>query len=239
MTTIVETRKRPPWLLWIAALIVLAAAARFLPWEWMRDRSYFVRWVESIQGNRWAPLIFFGAYAIGSLFAPITPFSLAGGVLFHYWEALFLNIFSPLVGSIMAFGIARVLGRDAVRRILRGKAKAIDEGFSRHGFTGLLVMRLTGVPPFILINYMSGLSEVKLGDYVLATFLGSIHWTMVITYFAHTLWQQFVESGIGGVQRTLAHHSRPLFLFVFGVVLLLALVFFLKRRRQLPPPPAS
>jgi uncharacterized membrane protein YdjX (TVP38/TMEM64 family) len=46
----------------------------------------------------------------------------------------------------LAYGVARVLGRDFVERRFGGRFAAFDQRIRKHGFTGLLIIRL--LPPF-------------------------------------------------------------------------------------------
>jgi uncharacterized membrane protein YdjX (TVP38/TMEM64 family) len=215
----------------VLVVLAMAAAAQWLPWRWLQDRMLFVQWVESIKGSPWAAPIFVGAYVVCCLIAPVTPFSIAGGVLFGVWKGFFLNMLSMTLGATIAFEIARILGRNVVHKLLRGKAKAMDEGLKRHGFLGILIVRVVGIPPFIAANYMAGLSEIGLRDYVLATVLGSIHWTIFITYFSNILWRKFILLGITGVQQTIGRHARPLGFFVIAFLALAAAIVILKKRR--------
>ncbi len=230
-----ETQDKKSWVQWILLAFVLVAVGfvlHIIPWEAFEDREAFMSWVQGLKGNPWAAPIFVSAYAVSCLVVPVTPFTISGGVLFGFWKGTALNILASNVGTWMAFGIARVLGRGVVQKLMRGKVKILDEGLKRNGFWGILVIRLIGLPPFIVTNYAAGLSQVSVRDYVLATFIGIIPWAVGITYFSDVFWQRFVAGGLKGVQEAVVRRLGwvTVGLILVGLVIGATVYFFKKRR---------
>ena len=59
---------------------------------------------------------------------------------------------------------------------------AVDRAIAAEGTKIMLLMRLSGFPPFTWINYALGLTGVRLAPYVLTTLFGIIPGTLVFTY---------------------------------------------------------
>ena len=149
--------------------------------------------IEQLRGHPWAPAIFVVVYAAATALAvPGTILTLVGGAVFgFYWGTLY-NALAANIGANAAFGVARGLGRDAVRRLAGTDSKALDRldrAVGRHGFQGLLTLRLIPLVPFNVLNFGSGLLPLKWSTYAVATAIGILPGTAVYTFFAESLLQ--------------------------------------------------
>ncbi|PFG32873.1 TVP38/TMEM64 family protein [Sanguibacter antarcticus] len=123
----------------------------------------------------WAPLLFFALYAaLASIPSPVGLLTVAGGALFGMWAGAGLSLAGALVGATIAFGLGRVLGRDAVDRLIRGRLERVDTLLRDHGLSAVLIVRLVPLVPFLAINYASGLSGVRLRHYVVGSAVGML-----------------------------------------------------------------
>src|SRR3954466_7614756 len=59
---------------------------------------------------------------------------------------------------------------------------SVDEAVSRRGFFVVLLLRLTPVVPYTLLNYFLGLTRIPLLHYVLGTLLGMLPVTFAVAY---------------------------------------------------------
>jgi len=154
--------------------------------------------IELLRGNPWAPLIFVATYATATALAvPGTILTLAGGALFgFYWGTLF-NFLAANIGANAAFVLSRTLGGDGVRRLMGDDSAALrklDRVVGKHGFRGLLTLRLIPLVPFNALNFGSGLVALKWRTYAVATLIGILPGTAVYTFFAHSLLQGSLEA---------------------------------------------
>lgn len=125
--------------------------------------------------GRWGPVLFFALYAALSLIpVPKALLTAAGGVLFGLWAGAALSFSGALVGAILSFAVGRLLGRDAVDRLIRGRLARVDALLADHGLSAVLIVRLVPVVPFTAINYASGLSRIRFRHYVLGSALGMV-----------------------------------------------------------------
>jgi len=123
----------------------------------------------------WGPALFFGLYAALALIpVPKALLTAAGGALFGLWAGAGLSLAGALVGAIISFGAGRLLGREAVDRLIRGRLARVDALLADHGLSAVLIVRLVPLVPFIAINYASGLSGVRFRHYVLGSALGMV-----------------------------------------------------------------
>lgn len=123
----------------------------------------------------WGPALFFALY-VGLALIPVpkSVLTAAGGALFGLWAGAALSLSGALVGAVISFGIGRLLGREAVDRLIRGRLARVDALLADHGLSAVLIVRLVPLVPFIAINYASGLSGVRFRHYVLGSALGMV-----------------------------------------------------------------
>src|SRR5262249_15305064 len=87
------------------------------------------------------------------------------------------------VGASGAFGISRHLARSAFQRRMTELPRfaAIDRAVSREGLKVVLLLRLSPVFPFNLLNYALGLTRVRFVEFLVAS-VGMLPGTVLYTY---------------------------------------------------------
>ena len=132
-----------------------------------------------------------GALVYGLVYAvlviclvPGSLLTLAAGSLYGpFWGTLLVSPASVL-GATGAFLIGRFLARERVARRVAGDARfaAMDAAIGDRGFRLVALMRLSPLFPFTVLNYALGLTQMRLRDYVLASFLGMLPGTFMYVY---------------------------------------------------------
>jgi uncharacterized membrane protein YdjX (TVP38/TMEM64 family) len=90
------------------------------------------------------------------------------------------------LGALLAFLASRYVFADAIKRSSDVRPRltqwltALDEGFRKHGAYYVLLLRLTPIFPFFVVNLGLGLTSVRLRDYWWATQLGMLPISLVI-----------------------------------------------------------
>jgi uncharacterized membrane protein YdjX (TVP38/TMEM64 family) len=143
-----------------------------------------------------ARLLYVGIYIVGTvLLLPGTVLSFAGAVLFGAYEGTLLTWLGATVGAVLAFLMARYLGRDFVNRLVGGRLQTLDRYIHEHGFRGLLILRLVPLFPFNGLNFGSGLTGIRLRDYLLATALGIVPGTFVYQFLFAKFHEKVLHDG--------------------------------------------
>lgn len=103
---------------------------------------------------------------------------LAAGVAFGAGEALALCSLAYVAGALLTYGWARLLAprsaRDSLRGLLETRFAAIGAALSARPFRAVLTLRLLPVGSAMLVSAASGLLEVPLRAFILATLLGGL-----------------------------------------------------------------
>jgi uncharacterized membrane protein YdjX (TVP38/TMEM64 family) len=163
-----------PWARFALLLSLLVGAASsvllFEPQRLLADG-----WPPQLGGAA-AAAVFGAAYGLCTVaFVPRPLLNLAAGALFGSQLGLGASLSGTVLGAGIAFGLGRVLGRDALRPLLRARfLKAADGQLSRHGFRSMMVCRLFPGVPFWAANYCAAVSRMGWPPFLLATALGSI-----------------------------------------------------------------
>lgn len=120
-------------------------------------------------------LTFVGLYALLSLTPiPASALTVAAGICFGLVRGILIVDIAATLGAIAALYLGRLLGRDAVRGMAAGRLNALDELLSRRGLLSVILVRMVPIFPFAAVNYASGLTAVRVRDYVLGTAIGIV-----------------------------------------------------------------
>lgn len=135
-----------------------------------------------------APAVFVGVCALGTaVFFPKPVLATAAGLLFGVTWGSVLAIAGFTAGAMIAFGVARGLGRDAVKGWLGERLHTLEEVFARRGVEATLVVRLLPVLPYTLANYGAGVTSVRARDFALGTALGLVPSTVLAAVLGDAL----------------------------------------------------
>lgn len=143
----------------------------------------FEAWVQGL--GIWAPVVFVLGYAVAAVaFIPGSALTLAAGVIFGFVRGTIYAFAGAFLGSAAAFLIARYGARSWVEKKLAAQPKfrSIDRAVGAEGGKIVALLRLAPVFPFNLLNYALGLTSVRFGSYLLASF-AMLPGTALYVYF--------------------------------------------------------
>ena len=162
----------------------------------------------------WAPLLFIFVYMGGAVaFVPGSLLTLSAGALFGVVKGAAL----VSVASTGAAAISFLLGRFALRGWVEKKLahkpafKAIDEAVAREGWKMVLLLRLSPVFPFTLLNYGLGLTRIRFWPAVFASWAGMLPGTILYVY-------------LGSIAKVATEETTTAQKVLYGVGLLATLV---------------
>ena len=118
------------------------------------------------------------------LFLPGSFLTLGAGVLFGVTKGVVVISISSTLGATVAFLIGRYLARNWVARQIEKKPffRAVDEAILKEGWKIVLLARLSPLFPFNFLNYALGLTQVRVKEYVLASWVGMLPGTLLYVY---------------------------------------------------------
>jgi uncharacterized membrane protein YdjX (TVP38/TMEM64 family) len=132
-----------------------------------------------------APLIYMAFMAATAVIIPIPgpPLFVVAGALFGPFLGTVYAVVGSLAGAVIAFLLARFLGRDFVESLL-GKQVVICCECSEGLLTKIIFFsRLLPLISFDVVSYGAGLTRMSLKSFSLATLLGSLPMTFIYHSF--------------------------------------------------------
>ncbi len=146
------------------------------------------------------PVLFAAVYAIvAALLVPASPFTVAAGLLFGPVLGSATALVGATAGATGAFLLGRGLGREAVERFGGRRLAALDRHLAARGFVSLLLIRLVPLFPFNLVNVGSGVTGLRLREYVLATAVGIVPGTVAFAALGGTITDPTSPAFLGAV----------------------------------------
>lgn len=133
----------------------------------------------------WGPVLIVTLMTVAVVASPIpsAPIALAAGAAYgHVWGTVQVVIGSEL-GALIAFGLARVLGHDVLRRVFRDRVDAGLLGSQPALTATVFASRLMPFVSFDMISYAAGLSRLHTWRFALATLVGIIPASFLLAHF--------------------------------------------------------
>jgi uncharacterized membrane protein YdjX (TVP38/TMEM64 family) len=127
------------------------------------------------------PILFIGAYIIATvLLIPASVLTVAAGFLFGPVSGSVVVSIAATLGATAAFLVGRYIARPAVARRAAEDTRfaAVDRAIAAQGAKIVLLLRLSPIVPFSLLNYALSLTSIPLGSYILASWAGMLPGTI-------------------------------------------------------------
>jgi len=120
----------------------------------------------------WAPFLFIVVAAgLSTAFFPYQLLAGASGLLFGTAGGTPITIAALMLAAVTQFSIARHGGRSAFDELSGPRITTWQDRIERGGFLAILYARIAPFSPFVLINYVSGLTRLGMGTFALATLI--------------------------------------------------------------------
>lgn len=207
---------RPGGLMWWCCLCFLGAAALLLMTMWLFDALEMHIWIEQIldisrRSGNWAALILIGLMIAHNVVPiPAEMIAIAAGAVLGPVYGTMVIWTGGMLGAVLAFWIARKLGREFVERILPKKYLSKIDGFmDEQSTSGLLLVRLVPIVSFNVVNYGAGLTRVSWHVFL---------WTTAIGIIPITLLSVLIGAGASNVKPEIV--LPILFVLVLGAMLI-------------------
>ena len=115
---------------------------------------------------------------------PATPLTLGSGVVYNTALGVALTIPAATMGATLACALGRTLLRDTAQQWIQAhpRFQAIDRAIQSRGLLIIILLRLSPVIPFNVLNLGLGVTNVPLRTVALGTAIGIIPGTSLFVY---------------------------------------------------------
>jgi len=134
--------------------------------------------------------LFAGIYAVCcAALIPATPFPLTAGFLWGPWGGLLVAWVGEVMGALLGFALGRTLLRERAEALTARHRvfSALDQAVEGGGFRLLILVRLSPIFPFGLLNMGLGLTSVSTASFAASTALGVLPASAVLVYAGASL----------------------------------------------------
>jgi uncharacterized membrane protein YdjX (TVP38/TMEM64 family) len=162
----------------------------------------------------WAPVLFIIVYAVAAVgFVPGSILTLSAGAIFGVVQGTALVSVASTLAAVISFLLGRFALRGWIEKKLSHKPtfKTIDEAVGREGWKIVLLLRLSPVFPFALLNYSLGLTNIRFCPAMIASWVGMLPGTILYVY-------------LGSLAQVAAQETTTAQKVLYGVGLLATLI---------------
>ena len=172
---------------WVRPVLAVAAVAALVVAGWQLPLAEWITGLADRARGAGAVgvLLFAAAYVISTVaLLPGSLLTVAAGFAYGPVWGLLLASPASVAGATCAFLLGRTVLRGWAARTVSasGRMRAIDRAVGADGFRIVLLLRLSPLFPFNLLNYALSLTTIPTGAYVLASFLGMLPATALFVY---------------------------------------------------------
>jgi len=151
----------------------------------------------------WGPVLFVAAYALASAaFVPAGLLTLGAGALFGLLAGTVYAFIGATLGACLAFWLARSVGRARVERYVarHPRLSAVRQAAGTDGRRVVMLLRLSPVIPFNVINVVMGVTRIRFADFLVAC-VGMLPVTALYVYYGT------VAGTLARARHGAAHHD--------------------------------
>ena len=181
-------------------------------WDLFRDRRQLKRVIKSF--GQFSPLVFILLQVIQVVVAPIPgeAIEFLGGYVFGVWAGMVYSMIGLILGSGLAFGIARIFEKQAIERIVSPElTKRFNYLIGHEGvILSFLLFLFPGFPKDTLC-YILGLTPMHWGIFLIISTIGRIPGTLIA-----------ILQGAKAFE-----HQYITFLILLGISALIILIFYI------------
>jgi uncharacterized membrane protein YdjX (TVP38/TMEM64 family) len=107
---------------------------------------------------------------------PSWPVTMGAGLAFGPVAGALAGCAGTALGATAAFALARFAARGPVEQMAARSPwfAGVESAIAQRGFRAVLLLRLSPVMPFWLLNYLLGVTRLRLRDFAAASLLGTL-----------------------------------------------------------------
>jgi phospholipase D1/2 len=176
------------------ALFILATLAgliwRFTPLHHRFTIQNLTQHGHALQTHAWAPFAVMGIYMAGGLILFFHAVLLWTTVfIFDPWHAFFYCELGTMSSAITMYGLGRIVRPEFVEQIAGSYLDKVSKALARKGKLTLMILHWFPICPFSILNFISGATHIRFGDFLVGTFVGCTPGLIILVVFSHQILQ--------------------------------------------------
>ena len=148
------------------------------------------KWIDSLKGTieslGWiGPIAFVVLYAVFTMaLIPGSALTLGAGAIFGLGWGIVIVILGSNLGAFGSFVLARTLLHQRVEDWAKSQPRfqAVSDAVAKGGLKIIVLLRLSPVFPFTMLNYLLGLTNISAANYALGNLVGMLPGIVAFVY---------------------------------------------------------
>lgn len=218
----------------IIALLLLVGLIAYLSWRLMPQATHLFKHPEQFRSlllgfGGWSRAVFIGLQILQVMAAPLPGelIQIAGGYVFGVFAGTMLSLLGILMGSLMAFYLARWLGYPLLQALISQEKLEHFHALLNTNRAEVIVFILFLIPgaPKDILTFIAGATPIPSAHFFLAAMLGRFPGILVSAFIGAQLEkQQYFLAGLLGLAAAT--------LFLLGIIYHDRLTAFLSRHHR-------
>lgn len=141
--------------------------------EWIRDHGAI--------GCVWFVVLY---VVLGAVFLPGSILTLGAGAVYGWGLGTVLVAVASTLGAALNFFTSRYVARGWIERRLesRPRFRSLAHAIASRGWPLILLSRFSPIFPHSIVSYAAGLTRIRVGTFLLASFVGFIPLSLAYSY---------------------------------------------------------
>ena len=211
-----------PWMWFSVIMLIIVIGLWLSAGSWL-DAGLL--WINLHPQTAW--LVFIVIYVIAALLMmPVVALSIPAGALFGFGPGLVIVWVASVSSSMLAMLAARTVLREHAQKILQKKRRflAVERAVTKNGFVTVLLSRLSLVLPFVVMNYVFSVTQVRVRDYFLATIIGILPSKVLYVYTG------FIARDLSVAMQTgVSFNGYGILVLIVGLLATIVMIILLSR----------
>jgi uncharacterized membrane protein YdjX (TVP38/TMEM64 family) len=185
-------------------------------------------WIDS--AGVWGPLVFILMDILIVIFLiPGVLITMGAGFVFGVIQGSIYIVLGTTIGAAISFTTSRYFFSERISRYFTShkKAQFLNQFLAADGWKIIFFLRLIPFFPFKLSNYLFGLTEFKMRDFVMGTFLGIWPITVFNVYIGS------LAASLSKLGKISESNQTQLYFYIFSLICAIVAIIYIVRRASL------
>jgi len=158
-----------------------------------------------------------------------SPLAILAGFIFGKWLGVFIVVLGLSIGATLLYTFANFFLKEMIREKFLDKYKILEDKFKKSEFIYLLIYRFIGGIPFAISNVLPCIFNVKVFNFLGATFLGIMPQLFLIASIGDGL-EKIIDQNLETPKIIDLIYSPDIYIPLIIFIGILFLTFFLRKK---------
>jgi phosphatidylserine/phosphatidylglycerophosphate/cardiolipin synthase-like enzyme/uncharacterized membrane protein YdjX (TVP38/TMEM64 family) len=178
----------------VLALLALGAAWRWTPLsEWVNPERLagVLKWFDNTSTRAVAVTAVFVLASLAMV--PVSLLVILSAILLGPWLGFGCAMLGAMLSGFLAFLGGQIMGGTVIERFEGSQIHRLSQSLSRRGIMAVAMVRLIPVAPYTVVNLVAGASHLRVGQFMIGSFIGLLPGIGALTIFSGTLYEAIMN----------------------------------------------